>query len=195
MIRVETGAPFIARYDNVFSLDACSSLVEYIQKVIPRDRPSYDGMPWDNRDSLAFVSISDLEIRKSLDSQRFLVSQLIHSHYRDIVYPHYSELVVWREGKSMPLHKDDGQPGYDEAFLWMRKYSVVVYLNDDYSGGETVIKPTVGREFVSVPKTGSIVIFKSNEECMHGVTEITSGTRFTHALWFTDRMVYHETVK
>ena len=70
---------------------------------------------------------------------------------------------------------------------------MVCYLNDDYSGGETVIKQEVGGNYISTPKQGSVVIFKSNEDCVHSVNKITYGTRYTMPIWFTDNIDHCET--
>jgi leucine proline-enriched proteoglycan (leprecan) len=65
-----------------------------------------------------------------------------------------------------------------------RDYSGVLYLNDDFEGGDffwahrnlsidTIVRPACGR----------LVAFSAGE--YHGVTGITSGTRCAVALWFT----------
>ena len=56
----------------------------------------------------------------------------------------------------------------------------VTYINDDYKGGETIID-----NYVSIPKKGSIVIFTSDERCLHKVNTIESGTRIVVPIWLT----------
>ena len=95
----------------------------------------------------------------------------------------------------MDLHKDNGYEGRSEDQFRMRHYSMVAYLNHDYEGGETVIKLKDKPDFISIPKQGSVVIFKSNEECIHGVNEVTDGTRITLPTWFTTDIKYCETMQ
>lgn len=83
-------------------------------------------------------------------------------------------VIKWYTGDSMGPHIDD----------WgVQNYHItgVVYINDDYAGGE-ISFPTQG---VSVkPKKGDLVIFPGNLHYTHEVKEIVSGERYTIPLWF-----------
>lgn len=95
-------------------------------------------------------------------------------------------MVRWLPGqKQMPhadkeLHEgeDAGKPNdfpwYDIAGLF--------YLNDDYEGGELYF-PLQGVQFK--PKTGAVYFFPGDKEYIHGVTEITSGIRYTVPFFWT----------
>jgi hypothetical protein len=76
------------------------------------------------------------------------------------------DIYKWPTGSSMPHHLDSG----DEL-------ASVVYLNDDYEGGRTIVE---GQEIV--PETGKITIFSSSN-MVHCVSE-TTGTRYTLAMWY-----------
>jgi predicted 2-oxoglutarate/Fe(II)-dependent dioxygenase YbiX len=195
MIKVDTGSPLIARYDDVVSKNICERIVNYVHRLIPTKYNSQGSLPWQDNDSLAFVRIGDVELQKAIEVHRFLLTQLVNNHYNEIVYPHFTDLVVWRQGKKMDFHKDDGYEGLHENQFKTRKYSMVLYLNDNYEGGETVIKQDGQADYISVPKQGSVVIFKSNEECIHGVNEVTSGTRVTLPTWFTADIEDCETIR
>lgn len=194
MIRVETGSELITRYDNVMPKNVCDTIVEYALEKKSKDKSIEGKLPWKNNDTLAFVKIENNEIKKLIDIYRFLHTQLVFFHCKNIVFPHFYDLVVWREGMKMNFHKDDGYEGEEEDKFRVRKYSMITYLNDDYVGGETVIKLAGKPDYISVPKQGSVVIFKSNEECIHGVNEIKSGTRVTLASWFTNDINHCETM-
>jgi hypothetical protein len=86
-------------------------------------------------------------------------------------------LTKWDVGSSAGLHVDN-HDGYE--FL---EYSTVVYLNDDFEGGE-IYFPRL--KFTYKPNKGDAVIFPCNSiDYVHGVTEVTSGTRYTLAMWHT----------
>jgi len=195
MIKIETGTDLIARYDYVIPESICERIVNYVTDNIPENKIKQGDLPWQNNDNIPFVKIQNFEIKKLIDSYRFLFTQLVYNHYKQIVYPHFTDLVLWREGMKMAFHKDNGYEGKSEDQFRMRHYSMVVYLNSDYEGGETVIKVDGKPDYISKPKTGSIVIFKSNEECIHGVNEVTEGTRITLPLWFTTDIKYCETME
>lgn len=55
------------------------------------------------------------------------------------------------------------------------KYGVIIYLNDNYEGGELVYT-NLGIEIK--PKAGSIVMHASNDDCTHAVRKMISGTRY-----------------
>jgi predicted 2-oxoglutarate/Fe(II)-dependent dioxygenase YbiX len=83
----------------------------------------------------------------------------------------------------MREHKDNGYE--NNSVLSPRYISSVTYINDDFEGGETFIKTENGDYYYSVPKTGSVVLFHSDERSMHGVERIDSGYRITLPIWFT----------
>lgn len=186
MRKIETGSPIIGRYDDVVSSEFCDSIVEHMRSIFPENKEIIEGhLPWHMDDRKPFRDIKDIDIRSSIDRFRFLLTQLTYQTYNEICYPHFTDIVLWREGMSMGFHKDDGYEGPEENIFRVRHFSSVLYLNDDYEGGETVIKQSGKPDFISVPKKGSIVIFKSNDECLHGVNKVTRGTRYTMPSWLT----------
>jgi predicted 2-oxoglutarate/Fe(II)-dependent dioxygenase YbiX len=82
----------------------------------------------------------------------------------------------WDAGEFQPLHADGEDPeGHpNEAFIV--DYGAVIYLNDDYEGGE-IYFPDHNLDFK--PSAGTLVFFPSNTMYIHGVREITKGTRYT----------------
>lgn len=77
------------------------------------------------------------------------------------------------------LYKDDA--GLD---LWEksldRDLSVVIFLNEDFTGGELVF-PAL--DLVVRPEAGLLVCFPSDHNYIHGVNPVTSGHRYTLVTW------------
>lgn len=184
MMKIETGTHLVGRYDEVLPASVCDLVVNYLNREKPAPERTNGSLPWHNSDNIGFSKVLDTSLRATLDRYRFLFNQLVCYQYNVIAYPHFSDLVIWREGMSMDFHKDDGYEGLKENVFRVRKYSMVVYLNDNYAGGETVIQLANSEPYVSRPKKGSLVIFKSNDECIHGVNKVIEGTRYTMANWF-----------
>ena len=69
----------------------------------------------------------------------------------------------------------------------MRIYTSVMYINDDFDGGETIIQKENSNEieYECKPQKGSVLIFKSDESCLHGVKVIDKGERLTLSMWFS----------
>ena len=79
------------------------------------------------------------------------------------------QIVKW------PIHSKMNQHLDPEGDL----FAVIVYLNDNYIGGETCFEG----DPVCKPETGKLIMF-SNCEIPHSVNEVVEGTRYTLALWF-----------
>ncbi len=104
-------------------------------------------------------------------------------HYSQTLYPFAGRNIKSREqsihllkygvGGHLPAHQDQG--------VSSRVLSSVMYLNDDYHGGEI--------EFVNSgvklkPEAGSIIFFPSNFLYIHEVYPITQGFRYSMPHWY-----------
>ena len=63
-----------------------------------------------------------------------------------------------------------------------RDYTGLVYLNDNFTGGELVFPD---RDVVIIPKPGLLVGFPSNHKFVHAVPKVLSGKRYSLLVWFT----------
>jgi 2-oxoglutarate-Fe(II)-dependent oxygenase superfamily protein len=63
-----------------------------------------------------------------------------------------------------------------------RDYTGLVYLNDNFTGGELVF---ADRNVVIIPKPGLLVGFPSNHKFVHAVPKVLSGKRYSLPVWFT----------
>jgi len=76
-----------------------------------------------------------------------------------------------KPGDQFTLHAD--QPYIDEERARISFYTVLIYLNDDYEGGEAL----VGGEHKFKPPAGSALIFP--HYILHGAAPLISGERYT----------------
>ena len=83
-------------------------------------------------------------------------------------FVNYSQIVEWPTGEDQGEHID-----FD-----YHTYTSVLYLNDNYEGGQTV----VGDKIIQ-PKKGKIIFFNGNT-IKHKVLPIKSGTRYTNPTWY-----------
>lgn len=80
------------------------------------------------------------------------------------------------------------------AYTW-RDYSAILYLNDDFHGGEFFFVDDRERRRVQGtvrPKCGRMVAFSAGGENLHGVQAVRGGRRCAAALWFTQDEKYLE---
>lgn len=81
-----------------------------------------------------------------------------------------------------PNYENDSFDSQIEKFpyLWSGHLSALVYLNDDYDGGELYFPEL---NFSVKPKSGMLITFPGNLHYVHGVSKITKGVRYTLSQW------------
>lgn len=83
-------------------------------------------------------------------------------------------IVKWSQNDKMEPHVDDlGAEHYHMASL--------IYLNDDYSGGEISF---ISHDISIKPDKGDLIIFPGNLHYAHEVKTIDSGFRYTIPVWY-----------
>lgn len=85
----------------------------------------------------------------------------------------FPKLLKYSNGDLMPAHSDHGTTS--------RTLSLILYLNDNYNGGE-VFFPYLNKSIK--PASGSVIIFPSNFIYTHEVKAIKSGIRYSFPNWF-----------
>jgi hypothetical protein len=86
------------------------------------------------------------------------------------------------ENEEMGQHTDWNE---DQSSL---EYSFVVYLNDDYEGGEIYFS---NQDIKVKPKAGSIILFPSKEPYLHGSLKLISGRKiFIPHFWKNGTIVH-----
>lgn len=133
------------------------------------------------------------------------VRTLLHSYFRSPsgLFFSYTHLVcrsaitgdqVGRQDLSHPVHVDNCLLEPETRQCWReppafthRDLSAVLYLNDDFDGGEFFFTDRDAKSVTArvKPSCGRLVGFSSGPVNPHGVTAVTAGRRCALALWFT----------
>ena len=103
---------------------------------------------------------------------RYLLGQLTRFCPIPKSFVEYFQVVQRTEDNELPEHID-----FDDT-----TYSGVVYLNDDFGGGETFIG-SGSEQTVIEPERGKILGFPGSK-IMHGVSPTTSGVRYVITCWW-----------
>ena len=99
------------------------------------------------------------------------------------IYIDTLHVVRWTEGYELTPHADHCNPdGSDHPFPW-RDYGTVTFLNDNFEGGVLHYPNQDGLEVPAQP--GYTAIHTGGVDCLHGVTKITKGVRYTIASFIT----------
>lgn len=142
------------------------------QRWLPRNEDIPEGDPYKHE----YGYISD-RLFKGLDTA--------FKHYSNELYPYASRNIKGKEDRMsilkyeragyLPAHTDHGSSS--------RTLSVVLYLNDNYVGGE-INFPHVRNGIKIKPQAGSAIFFPSNYVFVHEVSEITEGIRYALPNWY-----------
>ncbi|MEY4331425.1 MAG: hypothetical protein RLZZ196_163 [Bacteroidota bacterium] len=104
-------------------------------------------------------------------------------HYANVLYPFAAKNIKSREHSIHLLRYDEGGylPAHTDHGVSSRNLSTVMYLNDDYEGGEIEFRQS---NVKIKPEAGSIIFFPSNFLYVHEVYPITKGSRYALPHWF-----------
>jgi predicted 2-oxoglutarate/Fe(II)-dependent dioxygenase YbiX len=125
---------------------------------------------------------SDFWYGKTVDFQKDTVFDLVNKKIKDLFesfakYPDNILLQRYTSGQSIRYHRDVWN--IEEPFYV--SYGVLLYYNDNYSGGEINFKD---QNIRIKPTAGSIVIFPSVEPFYHESMPILNGTKYmSPAFW------------
>ena len=124
-----------------------------------------------------------------LNEQTFISDELFGAldrtleHYSTELYPFAEKNIKSRE-KTMHLLRYDKTghlPAHQDQGISTRVLSVLLYLNDDYEGGEIEFRHS-GLKFK--PEAGSVLFFPSNFLYVHEVYPVTRGPRYALPNWY-----------
>ncbi|XP_008321019.1 prolyl 3-hydroxylase 3 [Cynoglossus semilaevis] len=155
------------------------------------------------------VNQSDAKLLHELGER---VRVLLHSYFRSPSDLHvsFTHLVCRnavpgdQEGRSdlsHPVHVDNCLLEPETKQCWKeppafihRDLSAVLYLNDNFEGGDLFFTSQDAKKVTAEvkPRCGRLVGFSSGPVNPHGVTAVTSGRRCSLALWFTKDKFYRD---
>lgn len=154
----------IVEIKNFLSSDECNKLIQIHSKLF-----TFRGKFYNKTEVLNVMHML------SSDDEDDVFIKYIHGKLTDHIktigrnnFINFFEIVKWKKGLSMPKHLDEP---YDS-------WTSVIYLNDDYNGGETVVDNKK-----ITPQKGKIVTFQG-VSLVHGVNEILEGYRYTVPVWY-----------
>jgi hypothetical protein len=177
----------IYEFQNFVPKADCQAISHWLKankKVEKNKEDFFDGI------TIPYVKITDRWVKKRVNQFRFDATMQAIVSFNKKLYPNYTDLVHWPVGKSMDVHGDSHYLDGSEGLFPYRVVSGVLYLNDNYSGGETYFP---SQNVHVKPETGKLVLFPSNLDYPHGVQTVREHERFTMPIWFTEDSQYLET--
>ena len=182
--------------EDFLSGEQCALIRDVFDASVGKLAANPDGESfWDER-VLWFDDIDpDAGRAKAVMQQaRFAAAYRIAEHFGIVerLYSDSQQLVLWNEGRSMPVHVDNAHPDGSRHNTPHREFASVVYLNDDFEGGE-IYFPYAGCRLK--PRAGMLIGFRGSAESPHGVTAVAKGVRYTMPGWYSrDPLVAERTM-
>jgi hypothetical protein len=158
----------------------CEAFRDLSTRIVNRAPGFWDGrFIWHSDVSRAYGELAD----HMLNAQR-RAAALITDFYR-LAHPIYADLLQimsWPIGIHMPPHADNANPDGSLHAMAYRDFSGVVYLNDDYQGGEFYF---TALDAVIKPKKGMLVAFSAGFYHEHAVLRVEGSQRLTMPFFLT----------
>lgn len=108
---------------------------------------------------------------KFKNEHRTLLSSILAHPIGSFMYPHVDIVgYIQKEDEDVP----------DHLSKWSGHLSSVIYLNDNYEGGELYFKD---HDIAIKPEAGDYITFPGNRHYQHGVKEVSGAVRYTLSTW------------
>ena len=158
--------PLIIEVDHVFSEEECSQYIEFIEQSSPRlatNNAIYRDQDRVIKDDPSLASKLFYKIKQSLPLRlgEFELSR-INERFRFYRY---------NPGQKFPPHMDHWYQANDSE---ISLYSILIYLNSEFSGGQTRFMEQI--EKTVIPEVGKAAIFQ--HKIRHEGCEVTNGTKY-----------------
>jgi predicted 2-oxoglutarate/Fe(II)-dependent dioxygenase YbiX len=185
LVEARAAPPEILAIENFLDRSQC----ELIRAAFDMSRGRLGANPvdpfWSDR-LLWFDQIDPRATRAKavMQQARFVIAYRIAEHFgvQGRLYSDSQQLVLWTEGHSMPVHVDNAHPDGSKHGTPHRDFAAVLYLNQEFEGGE-IFFPLQGVRLKA--STGLLVGFRGTAESPHGVTAVRKGERFTMPCWYS----------
>lgn len=158
--------------ENFISSEECKIVIDSIDDEIVWQSNTMQGIP-DKVSKNLYKKPESFQILKTAIDK---LQNEIEMHFGRPLEEGFPGIRMWSPGEYQPLHADGEDPEGHPNEAYVVDYGSVIYLNDDYDGGE-IYFPDQDIDFK--PKAGTVVFFPSNNMFIHGVREILSGYRYT----------------
>lgn len=184
---------------NFVSPEDCKFLVEYANERTTSDLSVFDSEKA-NKGTEDKYSVKketrNTQLVECDDRMQETLTELIKQAVEHAVNPYFGINLATAESVQFLKYGIGGhyKPHPDGEGLWLEKeknqlvwkknvdrdISILIYLNSEYEGGQLIFPE---QHITLNPKPGMLVAFPSSHHFIHGVTPITSGTRYALVTW------------
>lgn len=176
--------------DDIVTKEEIQYILDIVKTIEPWENGGSDF--WDNR-TLNAVSLYNMgyhELGRLLYDVRNRVESNIKKHYlEEEIYSDLFQIVRWLPGMEQHPHADDMTDTEGTEWFHHRHYGAIIYLNDNYSGGQTYYPQ---HEVEVNPKAGMLALHPGDTNHYHGVKKVSDSIRYTIASFWTRDSKYSD---
>jgi len=166
---------------NFLENDTCDLFLKYANSTNDWIKTG-DSDFWDKR-TIYHQKLIELgfDCRKIITDMKTVIEK--EYELKEEIYADSLILCRWFEKSSQTPHCDN-MIDFEEQHKkhGHRHFGAIIYLNDNYDGGRTYYPE---HNFEIIPKSGALAVHLADCDHRHGVTEVTSGIRYTLASFWT----------
>lgn len=185
---------------KVLTPDAINFLIDFAKKSHKEQMGVFDGEKANTgiEDHPSKIDLNQRDV-KAADISPIInqVHELYHEMVHNVINPFYKFKIKDSEMPQLLVYEPGGhyKPHYDAVARWKnpdgtvlwkksidRDLSTVLFLNDDFEGGDFVFPDLRVR---IRPEPGLLICFPSSQFYLHQVEPVTTGTRFSFVNWMT----------
>ena len=174
---------YIGYYEDCMSENICDDIMSHNWSM---KKSTYANNEGTTKTSDERVKMNDVWVEQNMPYYENLKTTFIKvvekygTDHKEFSCQHYTNfrLNKYSEGGFMSKHCDNIHHSHGQKYGFPQ-VSALLFLNDDYEGGEFV----VCHDWGIFPKKGSSIIFPSNFIYPHEVLPITKGTRWSAITW------------
>jgi len=174
-----TGSDLIFTINNFLSKDECDILLNAAKTLdIWKENSSYRNK-YSSNEKLKELDLVAFETLQKV-CERF--KKEVSSFFNVKIETYSTPISKWSIGNDQQPHADkewaDGTPAEPNYF----DIGSVIYLNDDYEGGEIYFTQ---HDFKMKPKATNAIAFPGDMYFLHGVTKVLEKNRYTIPIFWT----------
>lgn len=180
----------IVYFEQFVSPEDSVNLVEYFKQAEPWNRVAFFGS-WGMSLAEEDPALEKFNLPKDyfvgLTARLKAAVEDAHNVETRVVSTHAQK---WETGAYANWHSDNSSLDGTPSAWEVSKYVCLLYLNEDYGGGELAFRD---HNLTISPSTGMLVTFPGGIDNVHGVNEVTSGIRWTiGAFWDRADAIYSD---
>jgi len=173
---------YIGYYEDCMSENVCDEIMSHDWKM---QKSTYSNNKGKTKASDERVKMHEVWVKQNTPFYENLKTTFIKvmskysTDHKDFSCIHHTDFRInkYSEGGFMSEHVDNIHHSHGQQYGYPQ-VSVLLYLNDDYEGGEFFVA-----EEMFLPEKGSAIIFPSNFMYPHEAKVVTKGTRWSIVSW------------